>query len=42
IAHIGVVPGEAFGKADYLRLAYAQSNANLEAGMRRFAAAVTE
>lgn len=39
-AHIGVVPGEAFGAPGYLRLAYAQSNEALTEGMRRFAAAI--
>lgn len=39
-AHIGMVPGEAFGAPGYVRLAYAQSEENLREGMRRFAAAV--
>lgn len=40
-AHIGVVPGEAFGAPGYLRLSYAQSNADITEGMRRFAEAVS-
>jgi aspartate aminotransferase len=40
-AYIGVVPGEAFGMPGYLRISYAQSNANLIEGIRRFAEAVT-
>jgi len=40
-ARIGVVPGEAFGAPGYLRLSYAQSNADIAEGMRRFAEAVT-
>ncbi len=39
-ARIGVVPGEAFGAPGYLRLSYAQSNADIAEGMRRFAEAV--
>lgn len=39
-AHIGVVPGEAFGAPGYVRLAYAQSNADIIEGMRRFAHAI--
>jgi aspartate aminotransferase len=39
-AHIGFVPGEAFGAPGYLRMSYAQSPANLSEGLRRFAAAV--
>lgn len=36
-AYIGFVPGEAFGAPGYMRISYAQSNANLIEGMRRFA-----
>lgn len=39
-AQIGLVPGEAFGAPGYMRLAYAQSEASISEGMRRFAAAV--
>jgi aspartate aminotransferase len=39
-AHIGFVPGEAFGAPGYLRISYAQSPANLSEGLRRFANAV--
>ncbi len=39
-ARIGVVPGEAFGAPGYLRLSYAQSNADIQEGMRRFAEAI--
>lgn len=39
-ALIGVVPGEAFGAPGYLRLSFAQSNADISEGMRRFAEAV--
>jgi aspartate aminotransferase len=39
-AHIGFVPGEAFGAPGYLRISYAQSPATLSEGLRRFAAAV--
>lgn len=35
-AYIGFVPGEAFGAPGYVRISYAQSNANLTEGMRRF------
>jgi aspartate aminotransferase len=38
---IGVVPGEAFGMAGYIRISYAQSSENLSEGMRRFAEAIT-
>lgn len=39
-ALIGVVPGEAFGAPGYIRLSFAQSNADISEGMRRFAEAV--
>lgn len=39
-AHIGVVPGEAFGATGYLRLSYAQSNDSIVEGMQRFTEAV--
>ncbi len=39
-ALIGVVPGEAFGAPGYVRLSFAQSNADISEGMRRFAEAV--
>jgi aspartate aminotransferase len=39
-AHIGVVPGEAFGSPGHLRLSYATSNADISEGMARFAEAV--
>jgi aspartate aminotransferase len=39
-AHIGVVPGEAFGAAGYLRLSYAQGVEAIQEGMRRFIEAV--
>jgi aspartate aminotransferase len=39
-AHIGVVPGSAFGAPGFLRLSYATSMAQIEEGMRRFASAV--
>jgi aspartate aminotransferase len=39
-AHIGVVPGSAFGAPGFLRLSYATSMAQIEEGMRRFAEAV--
>jgi aspartate aminotransferase len=39
-AHIGVVPGEAFGAPGHLRLSYATSNADISEGMARFAEAV--
>jgi aspartate aminotransferase len=39
-AHIAVVGGSAFGAEGYLRLSYATSEAEIEAGMRRFAEAV--
>lgn len=39
-AHIGVVPGEAFGAPGYLRLSYAQGQDDIAEGMHRFAAAV--
>jgi aspartate aminotransferase len=39
-ARIGVVPGSAFGAPGFLRLSYATSMAQIEEGMRRFAAAV--
>jgi aspartate aminotransferase len=40
-AHIGVVPGEAFGTPGYLRISYAQSEDKLREGMRRFAESVS-
>ncbi len=40
-AMIGVVPGEAFGMGNYLRISYAQGTAALSEGMRRFAEAVS-
>jgi aspartate aminotransferase len=40
-AHIGFVPGEAFGAPGYMRISYAQGTANLSEGMRRFEQAVT-
>ncbi len=40
-AYIGFVPGEAFGMPGYVRISYAQSEANLSEGMHRFAEAVT-
>jgi aspartate aminotransferase len=39
-AHIAVVGGSAFGAEGYIRLSYATSEADIEAGMRRFAEAV--
>lgn len=39
-AHIGVVPGSAFGMAGFIRLSYATSMAQIREGMRRFAEAV--
>jgi aspartate aminotransferase len=39
-AHIGVVPGEAFGAPGHLRLSYAASNADISEGIARFAEAV--
>lgn len=39
-AHIAVMPGEAFGVPGYLRLSYAQGNAHIREGMRRFAEVV--
>jgi aspartate aminotransferase len=39
-AHIAVVGGSAFGAEGYLRLSYATSEAEIEAGMRRFSEAV--
>jgi aspartate aminotransferase len=39
-AHIGVVPGSAFGAAGFIRLSYATSMQQIEEGMQRFAAAV--
>jgi aspartate aminotransferase len=39
-AHIGVVPGSAFGAPGFLRLSYATGTAQIEEGMRRFAEAV--
>jgi aspartate aminotransferase len=39
-AHIGVVPGSAFGAPGFLRLSYATSAEQIRAGMRRFAEAV--
>jgi aspartate aminotransferase len=39
-AHIGVVPGSAFGAPGFLRLSYATSAEQIAEGMRRFAAAV--
>jgi aspartate aminotransferase len=39
-AHIGVVPGSAFGAPGFMRLSYATSMAQIEEGMRRFAVAV--
>jgi aspartate aminotransferase len=39
-AHIGVVPGSAFGAPGFLRLAYACSSEQIREGMRRFAGAV--
>ncbi len=39
-AHIGVVPGSAFGMPGFLRLSYATSLDQIREGMRRFAAAV--
>jgi aspartate aminotransferase len=39
-AHIGVVPGSAFGAPGFLRLSYATGMAQIEEGMRRFAEAV--
>ncbi|NJP07095.1 MAG: pyridoxal phosphate-dependent aminotransferase [Chloroflexaceae bacterium] len=39
-AHIAVVFGEAFGTPGYVRLSYAQDNASLREGMRRFREAV--
>lgn len=40
VAHIGVVPGSAFGAPGFLRLSYATSMPLIEEGMRRFAEAV--
>jgi aspartate aminotransferase len=39
-AHVGFVPGEAFGAPGFLRISYAQSPAILSEGLRRFADAV--
>lgn len=39
-AHIGVVPGSAFGAPGFLRLSYATGAEQIAEGMRRFAAAV--
>jgi aspartate aminotransferase len=39
-AHIGVVPGSAFGAPGFIRLSYATSMAQIEEGMRRLRAAV--
>ncbi len=39
-AHIGVVPGSAFGAPGFLRLSYATSKEQIIEGMRRFAEAV--
>ncbi len=39
-AHIGVVPGSAFGLPGFLRLSYATGMAQIEEGMRRFQAAI--
>ncbi len=39
-AYIAFVPGEAFGAAGYVRIAYAQSEAQLTEGMQRFRQAV--
>lgn len=39
-AHIGVVPGSAFGAPGFLRLSYATSMAQIEEGIRRFRACV--
>lgn len=41
-AHIGVVPGSAFGAPGFLRLSYATSAEQIRAGMRRFAEAVRQ
>lgn len=40
--YISFVPGEAFGAPGHVRISYAQSNAQLEEGMRRFTRAVGE
>jgi aspartate aminotransferase len=40
-AHIGVVFGEAFGAAGYLRLSYAQGKETIREGLERFTEAVT-
>ncbi len=39
-AHVAVVPGEAFGAPGYLRISYATSQALIDEGMRRMAAAL--
>jgi aspartate aminotransferase len=39
-AHIGVVPGSAFGAPGFIRMSYATGMAQIEEGMRRFAEAV--
>jgi aspartate aminotransferase len=39
-AHIAVVGGSAFGAEGYIRLSYATGEADIEAGLRRFAEAV--
>jgi aspartate aminotransferase len=38
VAHVAVVPGEAFGAAGYLRISYATSLERVEEGLRRLAA----
>lgn len=38
VAHVAVVPGEAFGAPGYLRLSYATDAATIEAGVRRMIA----
>jgi aspartate/methionine/tyrosine aminotransferase len=39
-AHVAIVPGEAFGADDHIRLSYATSMENLEKGMDRITAAL--
>lgn len=39
-ANVAIVPGEAFGADDFIRISYATSMANLEKGMKRIAEAL--
>ena len=41
-ANVAIVPGEAFGSDDFIRISYATSMQNLEKGMRRIAEALAK